>query len=74
VVIDGKAVRGGDVLLVNAIAQPSQRLLARIFHKAPDFSPPAGFLGKNRFGSRHFFCSAAQQGAIASYVKQKGRF
>jgi hypothetical protein len=48
--------------------------LARIFHKAPDFSPPAGFLGKNRFGSRHFFCSAAQQGAIASYVKQKGRF
>jgi len=27
VVIDGKAVRGGDVLLVNAIAQPSQRLL-----------------------------------------------
>jgi hypothetical protein len=48
--------------------------LARIFHKAPDFSPPAGFLGKNRLGSRHFFCSAAQQGAIASYVKQKGRF
>ena len=27
VVIDGKEVRGGDVLLVNAIAQPSQRLL-----------------------------------------------
>jgi hypothetical protein len=51
-----------------------QAYLARIFHKAPDFSPPAGFLGKNRFGSRHFFCSAAQQGAIASYVKQKGRF
>jgi hypothetical protein len=49
-------------------------ILARIFHKAPDFSPPAGFLWKNRFGSRHFFCSAAQQGAIASYVKQKGRF
>ena len=27
VVIDGKQVRGGDVMLVNAIAQPSQRLL-----------------------------------------------
>jgi len=27
VVIDGKEVRGGDVMLVNAIAQPSQRLL-----------------------------------------------
>jgi hypothetical protein len=27
VVIDGKEVRGGDVLLVNAIAQPSQQLL-----------------------------------------------
>ncbi len=27
VVIDGKEVRGGDLLLVNAIAQPSQRLL-----------------------------------------------
>lgn len=27
VVIDGKAVRGGDVMLVNAIAQPSQQLL-----------------------------------------------
>jgi hypothetical protein len=27
VVIDGKEVRGGDVLLVKAIAQPSQRLL-----------------------------------------------
>jgi Domain of unknown function (DUF4338)/DDE_Tnp_1-associated len=27
VVIDGKALRGGDLLLVNAIAQPSQRLL-----------------------------------------------
>ena len=27
VVIDGKQVRGGDVLLVNAIAQPSQRIL-----------------------------------------------
>jgi hypothetical protein len=27
VVVDGKEVRGGDVLLVNAIAQPSQRLL-----------------------------------------------
>ena len=27
VVIDGKEVRGGDLMLVNAIAQPSQRLL-----------------------------------------------
>jgi Domain of unknown function (DUF4338)/DDE_Tnp_1-associated len=27
VVLDGKAVRGGDVMLVNAIAQPSQQLL-----------------------------------------------
>lgn len=27
IVIDGKEVRGGDVLLVNAIAQPSQQLL-----------------------------------------------
>lgn len=27
VVIDGKEVRGGDVMLVNAIAQPSQQLL-----------------------------------------------
>lgn len=27
VVIDGKQVRGGDVMLVNAVAQPSQRLL-----------------------------------------------
>ena len=27
VVIDGKEVRGSDVLLVNAIAQPSQRLV-----------------------------------------------
>lgn len=27
VVIDGKEVRGGDVMLVNAMAQPSQRLL-----------------------------------------------
>ena len=27
VVLDGKAVRGGNVMLVNAIAQPSQRLL-----------------------------------------------
>ena len=27
VVLDGKEVRGGDVMLVNAIAQPSQRLL-----------------------------------------------
>jgi hypothetical protein len=27
VVIDGKEVRGGDIMLVNAIAQPSQRLL-----------------------------------------------
>jgi hypothetical protein len=27
VVIDGKQVRGGDLMLVNAIAQPSQRLL-----------------------------------------------
>jgi len=48
--------------------------LARIFHEAPDFSPPAWFFGENRLGSRHFFCPAAQQGMIASYVKQKGRF
>jgi hypothetical protein len=27
IVIDGKEVRGGDVMLVNAMAQPSQRLL-----------------------------------------------
>jgi hypothetical protein len=27
VVIDGKEVRGGDLMLVNAVAQPSQRLL-----------------------------------------------
>ena len=26
-VIDGKEVRGGKVMLVNAVAQPSQRLL-----------------------------------------------
>jgi hypothetical protein len=47
VVIDGKAVRGGDVMLVNAIAQPSQRLLAvEPVHKKTNEIPTARTLIK----------------------------
>jgi len=52
----------------------SALFLTRIFHKASDFSRPTCVCGKNRLPMLPFSGSAAQQGVIASYVKQKCRF
>jgi putative heme degradation protein len=48
--------------------------LARIFHKASDFSRPTCVFVKNRLAMRPFSGSAAQQREIACCVKQKCRF